>query len=121
MGTDTKTAKRSLKGAILVAVAVCLCVASDAWAETDETLPAAFITIASDASDNATDAAARHADGMIAAEKYVGARRAPRLARYRSIKLLSFSREVELMKEDVIVKVQSPGKRRSIMMVELKF
>ncbi|MDP6979357.1 MAG: hypothetical protein QF570_12265 [Myxococcota bacterium] len=46
---------------------------------------------------------------------------APLFKRYQKLKVLSYSREVELGHDEFVVKFQSPGKRRSFMMVELSF
>ena len=86
-----------------------------------ERLPAAYTSLVSYHEAERLDVATREAGKMLAAESRVGKRQAPLPARYRNIKLLSYSRAVEVGKEDVIVNVQSPGKRKSIMMVELKF
>ena len=122
MSTHRKRAiHHRLTGVVIVALAVCLVSASDASANDHEALPEAYTSFASYKSSDPSIVAARHAGEMIAADASVGKRRAPLHVRYRKIKLLSFQREVELLREDVIVKVQSPGRRKSIMMVELKF
>ncbi len=40
---------------------------------------------------------------------------------YPKLKALSYSREVKFGREEIVLKLQSPGKRRSFMMVELNF
>lgn len=121
MGTDTKKAVRSLSGAIIVSAALCLGTATDAFAGPPKELPAAFMTLSSKADASPSDEANRKAEGMMAADANVAPRRAPLHVRYRNLKLLSYSREIELLREDVIVKVKSPGRRKSIVMLELKF
>ena len=121
MSTDRKSAKRSPCGKLTVALAVCLGFVSHASAEAPKRLPAAFTSLTSYDVADRSESAARMAGDLIAADAEVGPTRKPLYARYRGAKLVSFRREVELLKEDVIFKVQSPGKRKSLMMVELKF
>jgi len=47
--------------------------------------------------------------------------RIPLYKRYRKLKVLSYTRNLEVGQEEVRVKVQSPGRRRSIIGVELHF
>ncbi len=47
--------------------------------------------------------------------------RKPKHPRYRRRYLVNYSRSVAVGKEDVIVKLVSPGKRKSLMSVEFRF
>lgn len=124
MGTrGTRVAKKTNRATGLVLLGLSLAfpgIAVTASANT-ERLPAAYTSLVSYHQAEHLAAATREAGKLLVAESRVGKRRAPLPARYRNLKLLSYSRAVEVGKEDVIVKVQSPGKRKSIMMVELKF
>lgn len=124
MGTrGTRVARNAHRATGLALLGLSLAfpgIAATASANTD-LLPAAYTSLVSYHKAEHPDAATREAGKMLAAESRVGKRQAPLHARYRNIKLLSYSRAVEVGKEDVIVKVQSPGKRRSIMMVEFRF
>ncbi len=81
-------------------------------------LPEAYTSLAS------VDAGEQVTVTDLGSELLAGAHHAPALRRtpgYRKHKLVSYSRLVEVGKEDVIVRIQSPGKRKSIMMVEFEF
>ena len=120
MCTRKKTTQTRIRRIALVALGICLGFASNAAANTGR-LPAAYTSLVSYHEVEDPKAATREAGKMMAAESRVGRRRDALHGRYRRIKILSFSRAVEVGREDVIVKVQSPGRRKSIMMVELKF
>ncbi len=119
--TGTKHSKFGAAFFATIAVALGLGFASIAAADAPKKLPAALTSLTSYENTISKDAATRHAGQRIAVDAQTELGLAPLHARYRTMKLLSFRHEVEVMKEDVIVKLQSPGKRRSFMMLELKF
>ena len=121
MSTRTKHSKFGATFFATTAVALGLGFALSAAADAPKKLPAALTSLASYENSKAKDAVTRDAGQRMVADAQTGLGLTPLHARYRNIKLLSFRHEVEVMKEDVIVKVQSPGKRRSFMMLELKF
>ena len=104
-----------------VAVALGLGFASSAAADAPKALPGALASVPAYENSNTKDAVPRDAGQQIAAGGQMEFGFTPLHARYRKVKLLKFRREVEVMKEDLIVKVQSPGKRRSFIMLELNF
>lgn len=107
---------------LIAALAVTTCIglfASDALANHDP-LPAAYITITS-YETLAGLAPSQHASALLAAE---GQQLAPhRAKRYRArdFKVIDYKREVKLLKEDVVVRMKSPGKRKSLFMLEVNF
>jgi len=104
-----------------IAVALGLGFALSAAADAPKTLPAALTTLSPYENSNTKDAVTREAGQRIVADAQTELGLAPLHARYRNMKLLRFRQELQVMKEDVIVKVQSPGKRRSFIMLEMKF
>ena len=66
-------------------------------------------------------AAARHAGERTSLNDSMPAVRLPRVRRYHKLKVIDYKREVKLLREDVVIRIKSPGKRMSILMVELKF
>ena len=121
MSTGTKHSKFRATFFAATAVALGLGFALSAAADAPRKLPAALTSLPSYENPNTKEAVMRDAGQRMVADAQTGLGLAPLHARYRNIKLLSFRHEAEVMKEDVIVKVQSPGKRRSFLMVELKF
>lgn len=83
-------------------------------------LPPAYTSLPSPKAQ-AEPSAAQYAAELIDQSRRVPRARAPLFKRYRKFKVLSFQRALDLGNDEVIVKVQSPGKRKSIMMVELNF
>ena len=84
-------------------------------------MPAGLTSLTSYENQNTKEAVMRGAGQRMVADAQTGLGLAPLHPRFRNIKLLRFRHEFAVMKEEVIVKVQSPGKRRSFLMVELKF
>lgn len=91
-----------------------------AAAATQQELPAAYTSLSSIELDERA-AATAFASNLLALNSKARASRKPPPLRYRKLKLLNYSRAVVVGREDVIVRVQSPGKRKSIMMVEFTF
>lgn len=91
-----------------------------AAAATQQELPTAYTLLPSIELDART-AATEFASNLLALNSRAPASRKPLHVRYRKLKFLNYSRAVVVGREDVIVRVQSPGKRKAIMMVELKF
>lgn len=83
-------------------------------------LPATFTAISSLELDEQT-AAIEYANDLLAlnsAASKLGRRRSPRYRRFSGV---IYTRAVALGKEDLIVRLRSRGKRKSILTLELKF
>jgi len=82
-------------------------------------LPAAYTAVRLDGSTVPSDASGHVAERLAKPRTAAG----PAISREknRRIKVLNYSRVLELGHDEVTVRVQSPGKRRSLMMVELTF
>lgn len=82
-------------------------------------LPAAYTAVRLDGSTTPS-----HASGYLAerlAEPRTAAGSRTSREKRRRVKVLNYSRVLELGHDEVTVRVQSPGKRRSLMMVEFAF
>ncbi|MCP5042502.1 MAG: hypothetical protein GY944_15865 [bacterium] len=101
------------------AIALLMAAGLPAAANTSE-LPAAYTSVPVSLPAPAPTAA-EYAAHLLAQQHGVPTARAPLYKRYRNLKVLSYTRAIDVGNDEVIVKLQSPGKRRSIMMVELKF
>ena len=121
MSTGSKHSKFRATFFATTAVALGLAFALSAAADAPQKLPEALTSLSSYENPNTKEAVTRDAVQRMVADAQTGLGLAPLHPRYRNIKLLRFRHEFAVMKEEVIVKVQSPGKRRSFLMVELKF
>ena len=121
MSTGTKHSKFRATFFVTTAVALGLGFALSAAADAPRKLPAALTSLPAYENSNTNDAVTREAGQRMVADAQTELGLAPLHARYRNLKLLRFRHELQVMKEDVIVKVQSPGKRRSFIMLEMKF
>lgn len=121
MSTHRKNVNRTTRVARMVVLGVCLGFALEAGADVPARLPAQFTTLPSHDVTSPSGDPAVHADELLAGNANLRPRSGRARFRYRDLKLVSFTRAVEVGNEDVIVRVQSPGARKSIMMVELKF
>lgn len=103
--------------AAALAVAVFAGLSATPAAANHDVIPAAYFSLAS----YQPNAATQHARGLIASEGLAAAEFRPGLYRARNFVILNVSREIKLLKEDLVVRMRSPGKRNSIVMVELRF
>ncbi|MCH7866817.1 MAG: hypothetical protein IH881_03910 [Myxococcales bacterium] len=106
--------------AAALAVAVFAGLSATPAAANHDVVPAAYFSLAS-YQPNAANAATQHASGLIASEGLAAAEFRPGLYRARNFVILNVSREIKLLKEDLVVRLKSPGKRNSIVMVEFRF
>ncbi len=93
--------------------------ASEALANHDA-IPAAYFSLAS-YQPNPAPTAAKHASNLIESESLSALPNRSALYRARNFKVLDLKREMKLLNEDVVVRVKSPGRRNSFLMLELNF
>lgn len=106
--------------AVFVMATALPCSALANQAAPGDSLPSIFTSVELPAFNPDGDAH-KSAAALIASNSEVSKARKHSQRRYRNVKVVNFRRMVNVGDEDVILKVQSPGKRKSIMMVELKF
>lgn len=104
------------------ALALVCALATGAEANT-QTLPRSFTTIPAPVGDVAGGDSEQETDDvlLLSSTKFNLPKRKPLYRRYQKMKVLHYQRELEVGREELILKLQSPGKRRSIMTVEVRF
>ena len=85
-----------------------------------EELPAAYFSLAS-YRGTADRLAARRTSRLRSFDDLVTAEVRPGLYRARNFHVLDIKRELKFLREDVVLRVKSPGKRSSILSLELNF
>jgi hypothetical protein len=89
-------------------------------AANQQKLPAAYVSISFEELDERT-AAIEFANELLALEGDAARTKKRSHSRFRKFRVLNYTRALPVGKEDVIVQLKSPGKRKSIMTFELKF
>ncbi len=116
--TNTQALRKRARSIGFAVALVCL-FAGSAHANPHE-LPKTFTTIPATPTDVAGD---HDGEDLLLAARRANALSAPKpiYRRYSKLKVVNYSRNIEVGREELTVKVQSPGRRKSIMMLEVKF
>jgi hypothetical protein len=104
----------------MIAVASLLALLAGPAGASQEDLPAAYLSLQSYQLDP-EHAATQHARALIESERGVSDLEPVKRYRARKFKVLNYRTQVKVLKEEVFVRMKSPGGGKSILMVELTF
>ena len=84
-------------------------------------LPSSYFAVSSIQQAGERSAAIAFANDLLAFDREATSADKRRRRRFRTFRVLNYSRSLAVGKDDVIVRFRSPGKKRSIVTFELKF
>ena len=106
--------------AAIIAVASLIALLACPAGASHEDLPAAYLSLQSYQLDP-EHVATQHARALIESEREVSVPKPVKRYRARNFKVLNYRTQVKVLKEEVFVRMKSPGSRKSIVTLELTF